>query len=316
LAYIDKKFLNKMPDELEHMEGRSPSWRGKVKDVYDLGDRLLMVFSDRVSAFDEVLADPIPGKGIGLNEMSVLLLGMSGSVYPNHLLRRVDERSMEVVKASRIDLEFVVRGYLYGSAWRAYSRGETTVSGVELPPGLRMADELPEPVLTPTTKSQVGHDEEISAREAISSGLLTQDEWRELEEASLRLYGFYRGVASSRGLMLADAKFEFGRTRNGLIQIDEPPTHDSARIWPSKYYEPGMPQEDHCLDKEFLRAYLRETGCIKCRLPGVVVDQVARRVIGAYKVVAGIARVEDLGLMGLDEVMGLARGELRGGGGL
>jgi phosphoribosylaminoimidazole-succinocarboxamide synthase len=292
----------------------SPSWRGKVKDVYDMGDRLLIVFTDRISAFDEVLPDPIPGKGVALSEMSVLLLGMSRGVYPNHLLRRVDERSVEVVKASRIDLEFIVRGYLYGSAWRAYSRGRTTISGVELPPGLRMADELPEPVLTPTTKSQVGHDEEISARDAVSSGLLTRDEWRELEEASLRLYDFYRRVASSRGLILADAKFEFGRTRDGLIQIDEPPTHDSARIWPSEYYEPGKRQEDHCLDKEFLRAYLREVGCVRCGLPGVVVDQVARRAMGAYRVMAGAARPEDLGLLGLDEVMEAAKGELRSGG--
>ncbi|MDP7982175.1 MAG: phosphoribosylaminoimidazolesuccinocarboxamide synthase [Conexivisphaerales archaeon] len=291
-----------------------PSWRGKVKDVYDLGDRLLMVFTDRISAFDSILPDPIPGKGISLNGMSALLLGMSAGTYPNHFLRKVDDRSMEVLKASRIDLELIVRGYIYGSAWRSYSSGNRMVSGVELPPGLRMADELPEPVLTPTTKSQVGHDEEISAADAIGSGVLTRDEWAEVEEASLKLYEFYARVARSRNLILADAKFEFGRTRDGLIQIDEPPTHDSARIWPIRYYEPGVPQEDHCLDKEFLRSYLKRIGCIQCRLPPVVVDQVARRVRGAYEVISGSSRVEDLGLMGLNEVVELAGRELRSGG--
>ncbi|MGC9191824.1 MAG: phosphoribosylaminoimidazolesuccinocarboxamide synthase [Conexivisphaera sp.] len=293
-----------------------PSWRGKVKDIYDLGDRLLMVFTDRISAFDRVLPDQIPGKGASLSAMSSLLLGMSAGVYPNHFIKTVDECAMEVRKASRIDLELIVRGYIYGSAWRAYSEGRRVISGVELPPGLRMADELPEPVLTPTTKSQVGHDEEISAEDAISSGILTRDEWAEIEEASLRLYEFYRRVAASRGLILADAKFEFGRTPDGIIQIDEPPTHDSARIWPSERYEPGRPQEDSCLDKEFLRSYLRRTGCIDCRLPRVVVDQVARRARGAYEVISGRSRFEDLGLLGLEEVIGLARRELRGGGGI
>ena len=274
----------------------------------------MLVFSDRVSAFDSVLPDPIPGKGESLNRMSALLLGMSSGVYPNHFLRLVDARSMEVVKARRIDLEVIVRGYIYGSAWRAYSEGRRSVSGVELPPGLRLADQLPEPVVTPTTKSQQGHDEEITPREAVEAGIVDRDEWKELEEASLRLYEFYSGVARSRGLILADAKFEFGRVEDRIIQIDEPPTHDSARIWPEAYYEPGRPQEDRCLDKEFLRQYLRSAGCTTCRLPSIVIDQVARRARGAYEVISGYSRVEDLGLLGLEEVISLAGGELRSGG--
>lgn len=281
--------------------------RGKVRDVYDLGDRLVLYHTDRVSAFDVVLEDLVPLKGVYLCALSEYWFRRTARLFPNHLIARTGERTLEVVKAERIDVEWIVRGYLYGSAWRAYSRGARVVSGVELPSGLRLAEELPEPVLTPTTKSESGHDRELTKEEAIGSGLVTRDEWAEIEEACYRLYEFYRREARSRGIIVADVKLEFGRTREGLIQIDEPPTHDSARLWSAEHYEPGKRQEAYCLDKEFLRAYLTRVGYRgegrPPRLPWAVVEQVALRARGAYEVLAGLRSVRDLGLKSLDEVL-------------
>ncbi len=278
------------------------AWRGKVKDVYDYGDDLLLYFTDRISAFDEVLKDEIPEKGRYLCLTSELLLRKGSRVYPNHIVKRIGDRTLLVVRAKRIDIEFIVRGYLYGSAWRAYSSGRRTISGVRLPGGLKIAEKLPGPILTPTTKSTIGHDMEISKEKAIGSGLITVEEWAELEETSLRLYEFYGELFRNRGLILADIKLEFGRTGDGLMMIDEPPTHDSARIWTEKYYEPGRFQEDHCLDKEFLRAYLRISGGAT-RLPAQVIEQIAARVRGSYEILVGRRNVDELGLKGLEEVI-------------
>lgn len=282
--------------------------RGKVRDIYlDGAGRLIFLHTDRISAFDVVMPDLVPYKGVFLNKLSAYWFRRSSGVFPNHFVEEVGDRAFRGVRAERIDIEWVVRGYLYGSAWRAYSKGVRRISGVELPSGLQLAEELPEPVLTPTTKSDTGHDVEISREEAISRRLVARDEWRELEEASLRLYEFYRSEARARGVIVADAKFEFGRLGGSLIQIDEPPTHDSARLWSEKHYSPGRYQESHCLDKEFLRAYLARTGYSGSgpppRLPQEIIDQVALRVRGAYEVIAGKADLESLGLESLEEVM-------------
>lgn len=286
---------------------KNPPKRGKVKDVYDLGDHLILYYTDRVSVFDVVLKDPIPHKGVYLYKLSTFWFNESSHVFPNHLVEDLEMRSIKVVKAERIDLEWIVRGYLYGSAWRAYAKGIRKISGVELPSGLQMAEELPEPILTPTTKSELGHDVEISKEEALARGLLGRDEWNELEEASLKLYEFYSKKARNVGVILADVKLEFGRYKGSLIQIDEPPTHDTARIWSLRHYEPGRPQEPYCLDKEFLRAFLRGIGYTgegePPRLPWPLIEQVALRVRGAYEVLAGKASIHDLKLKGVDEVL-------------
>lgn len=280
--------------------------RGKVKEVYSRNGELLIFFTDRVSAFDVVLEDLVPLKGAFLAKLSALWFEKSASVFPNHFIELVDDRTLLVSRAQRVDIEWIVRGYIYGSMWRAYEKGERIFSGVELPSGLRLAEKLPEPVLTPTTKSDVGHDVEITKEQAISLGLVKRDEWAELEEASLRLYEFYSKEAEKRGIIVADVKLEFGRTREGIIQIDEPPTHDSARLWSAKHYEPGRRQESFCLDKEFLRAYLQRRGYrgegSPPRLPGEIVRQVALRARGAYEVLAGKSSIESLGLRSLEEL--------------
>jgi|GEM_PF-199103 len=281
--------------------------RGKVRDVYDFGSYLLLFHTDRISAFDVVFEDLIPFKGVYLNLLSVYWLKRSMRIFPNHLIEQIDERTMRVAKAERIDIEWIVRGYLYGSAWRAYSRGVRVISGVKLPSGLSLAEELPEPILTPTVKSECGHDYEITREEAVSRGLVSRDEWNVLEEACFKLYEFYCSEAKRVGIIIPDVKFEFGRRDGVLIQIDEPPTHDSARLWSLKHYSPGKFQESHCLDKEFLRAYLIRVGFRgdgpPPKLPRLLIEQIAFRVKGSYEVLTGRRSIDDLKLKSLDEVM-------------
>ncbi|MEM4234943.1 MAG: phosphoribosylaminoimidazolesuccinocarboxamide synthase [Candidatus Methanomethylicaceae archaeon] len=280
--------------------------RGKVRDVYDLGYELLIYHTDRVSAFDVVLPTLIPHKGEYLQKLSVYWMEKSKKVFPNHLISVVDSRTIRVRKAKRIDIEWVVRKYLYGSLWREYSEGKRELYGIKLPSGLRKAEELPSPIITPTTKVETGHDQAITKREALDGGLVDKDTWDALEEASIKLYEFYEQEARARGLIIPDFKLEFGRIGDELIQIDEPPTHDSARIWNSRYYRVGEAQEGHCLDKEFLRECLRRMGFHgegeAPTLPHIVVGEVEKRCIGAYKVLAEGENIETLGLLSVDAI--------------
>jgi len=283
-----------------------PPRRGKVRDVYDLGDELLILTTDRISAFDVVYPTLIPHKGRSLHALSEYWFKETKDVIPNHFLESVDDRSMKVLKAERIDVEWVCRAYLYGSAWRAYRDGARSVSGVELPDGLVMAEELPEVIITPTTKSESGHDTEISKAQAIEEGLVTVDEWNELEEATYKLFEFYRSTARSRGFIIPDFKLEFGRRDGRLIQIDEPPTHDSARYWAEASYEPGRGQEATCLDKEFLRKCLRRMGYTgdgpPPEIPSPVVREVSKRCVASYQVISGQKTLADFDLKNVDEV--------------
>ena len=284
-----------------------PPRQGKVRDVYDLGEEMLIVTTDRVSAFDVVYPTLIPHKGESLHALSVHWFRRTGHLFPNHFEEAVDGRTMRVLKAERIDVEWVCRAYLYGSAWRAYRNGTRVISGVELPDGLVMAEELPEVILTPTTKSETGHDRELTRGEAIDVGLVTRDEWMELEEATYRLFEFYRSEARRRGFIIPDFKLEFGRHSDRLIQIDEPPTHDSARFWAEEFYEAGRPQEARCLDKEFLREYLRRIGYTGDGPPpeiaAPVVREVSKRCVASYEVLSGEKVLADFDLMTVDEVM-------------
>jgi phosphoribosylaminoimidazole-succinocarboxamide synthase len=288
-------------------DGNPSPRRGKIRDVYDMGGHMLIVTTDRISAYDVVYPTLIPHKGESLHALSEFWFKETQSVFPNHFMEALDGRTMKVVKARRVDVEWVCRAYLYGSAWRAYSKGARVISGVELPDGLVMAEELPEVILTPTTKEESGHDMEISRGEAIEAGLVTRDEWDQLEKATFRLFDKYRGVAKGRGLIIPDFKLEFGRLGDGLIQIDEPPTHDSARFWAQKFYEPGRPQEATCLDKEFLRSYLRRIGYMGDGeppvIPGPVVREVSKRCVASYEVISGKANLGDFDLMTVDQVM-------------
>lgn len=281
--------------------------RGKVRDVYDLGDELLIYHTDRISAFDVVMPTLIPHKGESLLKLSIYWMENSRQVFPNHLIGVVDSRTIRVKKAKRIDIEWVVRKYLYGSLWRAYKEGRRNMYGLQFPDGLRMADELPDPVITPTTKADVGHDEEISKEEAIAKGLVDRETWGILEEATLKLYEFYEVEAKRRGIIIPDFKIEFGTVDGELIQIDEPPTHDSARMWSIEHYKPGEPQEKHCLDKEFLRECLRRMGFSgegqPPELPQQVVREISKRCMGAYSVISGAATIRDLRLASVDEIL-------------
>jgi phosphoribosylaminoimidazole-succinocarboxamide synthase len=288
------------------IEGAEPR-RGKVRDVYDLGEEMLIVTTDRISAYDVVFPTLIPHKGESINRLSEFWFNKTQRLIPNHFIRAEDPRTMRVRKAQRIDIEFVCRAYLYGSAWRAYRDGARTVSGVRLPGGLQMAEKLPEVILTPTTKAEAGHDMELSGSDAIDRRLVTRDEWKELEEATLKLFDSYQRHARRRGIIIPDFKLEFGRLSDELIQIDEPPSHDSARFWAEKFYEPGRPQEAHCLDKEFLRAYLRGVGYMgdgpAPEIPAPFVKQVSMRCVASYEVLSGASTLNDFDLKTVDEVM-------------
>ncbi|MGQ9759939.1 MAG: phosphoribosylaminoimidazolesuccinocarboxamide synthase, partial [Candidatus Methanomethylicaceae archaeon] len=280
--------------------------RGKVRDVYDLEDKLLIFHTDRISAFDVVLPTLIPHKGEYLQKICVFWLERSRKIFPNHLLSVIDNRTIKVKKAKRIDIEWVVRKYLYGSLWREYNEGRRELYGIALPQGLRKAEELPSPIITPTTKVDVGHDQALTKRSAIEGGLIDKDTWDILEEASIKLFEFYEREAKERGLIIPDFKLEFGWAGDELIQIDEPPTHDSARIWASKYYKVGETQEGHCLDKEFLRECLRRMGFRgegnAPVLPQIVVGEVEKRCIGAYRVLVEGAKIEDLRLLSVEDI--------------
>jgi phosphoribosylaminoimidazole-succinocarboxamide synthase len=290
------------------LEGREPFHKGKVRDVYEEdSSELLIVATDRISAFDRIMPKGIPYKGVALTKLSEFWFLKTRHIFKNHFIAIFNERTIRARKAKRIDIEWIARAYLYGSAWRAYSRGAREISGVRLPSGLQLAEELPEIVLTPTTKSEVGHDLELSKSEAIARKLASNDEWRELEEATFRLFEYYKKEASVRGIIIPDFKLEFGRLEDELIQIDEPPTHDSSRFWSKEKYKVGEKQEKYCLDKEFLRDYLLRKGFTGDGeipdLPELVIDQISKRCTGAYEVLSGNREIGTLNLLSVDEVL-------------
>ncbi|MDA4131068.1 MAG: phosphoribosylaminoimidazolesuccinocarboxamide synthase [Thaumarchaeota archaeon] len=282
--------------------------RGKVRDVYDEDDQLLIVATDRISAFDVVMPKGIEGKGVALTKLSEFWFLKTAHVFPNHFISKYDDRTLRVKKANRIDIEWIVRAYLYGSAWRAYSKGAREISGVKIPGGLQLAEELPEIIMTPTTKSDVGHDQELSKEEALNRKLVSLDEWNELEEGTYRLFEYYKREARLKGIIIPDFKLEFGRLgKDELIQIDEPPTHDSARFWSMDKYKVGEKQEKNCLDKEFLRDFLLRKGFSGegevPDLPEIVLSQISKRCIGAFQVLSGQKTLDSLGLLSVDEVL-------------
>ncbi len=290
-----------------NLKGKTLFRKGKVRDVYVEDSELLIVATDRISAFDRVMPKGIPSKGASLTKLSEFWFQKTRHIFKNHFISRLDERTLRVKKAQRIDIEWIARAYLYGSAWRAYSKGSRVISGVTLPSGLRLAEELPEIVLTPTTKSEEGHDQELSKQQAIQSGLVDSDTWSELEEATYKLFEFYKREALVKGIIIPDFKLEYGKIGDEPIQIDEPPTHDSARFWSKEKYVVGEKQEKHCLDKEFLRDYLLRNGFSGegaiPELPEMVIDQISKRCKGAFEVLSGARTLESLGLLSVDDVV-------------
>lgn len=243
-------------------KGQTGFYRGKVRDVYYFGDKMAMVASDRISAFDVVLPRAIPDKGRVLNLIAALNLEATKDLVPNWVIQTPDPNVTIGFKCEPFPVEMVVRGYLSGHAAREYKAGKRSVCGVPLPDGLRESDKLPSPIITPTTKAKVGHDEDISREEILRRGLVSPEDYAKLEEYTLRLFKRGSELAAKRGLILVDTKYEFGKQGGKIYLIDEIHTPDSSRYFYADGYEQrqkaGEPQKQ--LSKEFVRQWLIENG--------------------------------------------------------
>jgi phosphoribosylaminoimidazole-succinocarboxamide synthase len=275
---------------------------GKVREMFDLGDRLLMVASDRISAYDVVMPNGIPRKGEVLTLFSHFWFDRAADLVPNHLLSKADEplpeavqphadqigrRAMVVKKAQPLAIECVVRGYLAGSGWKEYQK-QGTVCGISLPDGLENSSQLPEPIFTPATKAEEGHDENISFDEAVN--IVGKNVAEQARELSIKLYMRGRDHAAEKGIIIADTKFEFGIFEGELILIDEVLTPDSSRFWPADLYAPGRSQPS--FDKQFVRDYLETLDWDKTppgpELPAEIVQKTSEKYIEAYTRVTGL----------------------------
>ncbi|MBA2517373.1 MAG: phosphoribosylaminoimidazolesuccinocarboxamide synthase [Solirubrobacterales bacterium] len=269
--------------------------RGKVRELYELGDDLLMVASDRISTYDAVHPTPIPDKGRVLTGLSVLWFGLTGDIVPNHLLSATDEvpddlrsRGLRVRRLSMLPVECVVRGYITGSGWKDYN-ATGSVSGIRLPDGLYESAQLPEPIFTPSTKADEGHDEAIDfARAAELAG--SEELASRLRDVSIAVYERVAAFARARGVILADTKFEFGLDPDGVLVLgDEVCTPDSSRFWPVEGYAPGRSQPS--FDKQFVRDWASGTGWDKAPpappIPDEVVAATRDRYVRAYELLAG-----------------------------
>ncbi len=279
--------------------GLTPSARGKVRDIYDLGEKLLIVATDRLSAFDVVLPTPIPDKGRVLTQLSLFWFDLLKDIIPNHVLSATEfpapfdnfkeelaGRSMVVRKTKPLPVECVVRGYVSGSGWKDY-RVTGRICGIALPRGLRESDRLPEPIFTPATKAESGHDENISFEQAAS--LISKELAERVRVVSMELYRRAAAYAEPRGIIVADTKFEFGLLNGDLMWIDEALTPDSSRFWPAAHYSPGGPQPS--FDKQFVRDYLERMQWPKTppgpELPPEVVSATRDKYREAYRILTG-----------------------------
>lgn len=282
-----------------NLEGARFLSRGKVRDLYEIGGDLLLIASDRLSAFDVVLPTPIPDKGRVLTQLSLFWFNLLRDVIPNHVITTTDfpaalaahknileGRTMLCRKTEPIPIECVVRGYLAGSGWKDYQK-TGAVCGIPLPKGLRDSDALPEPIFTPATKATSGHDENISIEQA--GGIIGKPLAERLRDISLEIYRRAVAYAQPRGIMLADTKFEFGLIGDELIWIDEALTPDSSRFWPAAAYQPGHAQPS--FDKQYVRDYLEQIGWNKQPpgpvLPPEVVTQTRAKYREAYQRLTG-----------------------------
>ncbi|MEO0091644.1 MAG: phosphoribosylaminoimidazolesuccinocarboxamide synthase [candidate division WOR-3 bacterium] len=275
--------------------------KGKVRDVYDLSDKLLIIATDRISAFDVVLNDGIPNKGIVLNELSCFWFNFTKDIIKNHLITNdvssyptelnkyaeiLRSRSMLVKKTKPLPVECIVRGYISGSAWKEYLK-DGSVSGTRLPKGLKESEKLPEPIFTPSTKAETGHDENISEQQMID--IVGKETTNIIKEACLKIYQKASQYAESRGIIIADTKMEFGLFDDKIILIDELLTPDSSRFWDMAEYQPGRSQNS--FDKQYIRDYLESINWDKNppapRLPAEVIAKTAEKYQIAYKKILG-----------------------------
>jgi phosphoribosylaminoimidazole-succinocarboxamide synthase len=279
--------------------GIAPIARGKVRDIYDLGDELLIVATDRLSAFDVVMPTPIPDKGRVLTQLSLFWFSLLQNIIPNHVISSTNfpapfdahadalaGRSMVVKKTQPLPIECVVRGYISGSGWKDY-QATGKICGIALPAGLRESDRLSEPIFTPASKATSGHDENISFEQA--SAAIGKNLAERVRNVSLEIYRQAAAYAEPRGVILADTKFEFGMLRDELIWIDEALTPDSSRFWPADQYKPGGAQPS--FDKQFVRDYLERIRWPKTppgpELPEDVVAATRAKYRQAFRILAG-----------------------------
>jgi phosphoribosylaminoimidazole-succinocarboxamide synthase len=267
--------------------------KGKVRDIYQTDDNLLLVVTDRISAFDYVLPDPIPSKGVCLNQLSKFWFDYTKNIVPNHMIsteiddfpdelknhrESLEYRSMLVKKTKVIPIECIVRGYISGSAWKSYQKDQT-VCGIKLPGGLKESEKFDEPLFTPSTKAETGHDINISFEKMVE--LVGKDVSEQIQDFSLKLYNTASEYARKRGIIIADTKFEFGKFNNEIILIDEALTPDSSRFWPADKYEPGKSQPS--FDKQFVRDYLNSTDWDKNSAPPHLPEEVIKETQKKYK---------------------------------
>ncbi|GGB77375.1 phosphoribosylaminoimidazolesuccinocarboxamide synthase [Dyadobacter sediminis] len=254
--------MNSIPETNFQFPGQTGFYKGKVRDVYSFEKRLVMVATDRISAFDVILPRAIPYKGQVLNQIAAHFLNATADIVPNWLLEVPDPNVSIGLKCQAYPVEMVVRGYLAGHAWREYAAGKRSVCGVSLPDGLKENDRLPQPIITPTTKAHEGHDEDISREQILEQGLVSEDEYEQLEKYTLALFARGTEMAADQGLILVDTKYEFGQLDNVVYLIDEIHTPDSSRYFYKDIYgenqQKGLPQKQ--LSKEFVREWLIENG--------------------------------------------------------
>lgn len=246
-----------------HFEGQKNVYHGKVRDVYNINDeKLVMVATDRISAFDVVLPEGIPFKGQILNQIASKFLDLTSDIVPNWKLSTPDPMVTVGTKCEPFPVEMIIRGYLTGSSWRSYKAGAREICGVKIPEGMKEHQKFPQPIITPTTKAAEGHDEDISKEEIIKRGLISAEDYAQIEEITYKLFQRGTEVAAKRGLILVDTKYEFGKKDGKIILIDEIHTPDSSRYFYSEGYEErfkkGEPQRQ--LSKEFVREWLMANG--------------------------------------------------------
>lgn len=277
-------------------------YRGKVRDTYRYGDRLILITTDRISAFDYILKQPIPFKGQVLNQLAAYFFEHTADVVPNAVLDVPDPNVTLALQCTPFPIEFVVRGYLAGHAWREYKAGKRELCGKALPGGLKQNSKLPEPILTPATKAAEGHDEDVSREEAIEREIISAEDFDTLEDMALRLFERGTQMAAEHGLILVDTKYEFGRTTDGrIVLIDEVHTPDSSRYFYADTYEDLLRRDEpqRQLSKEFVREWLMahdfqgKEGQVLPDLPDDFRVEVSHRYIELYETVTGQTFVPD-----------------------
>ncbi|MBS1507526.1 MAG: phosphoribosylaminoimidazolesuccinocarboxamide synthase [Bacteroidetes bacterium] len=289
-------------------KGQTGFYRGKVRDVYYFGEKMAMVATDRISAFDVVLPRAIPDKGRVLNQIAAFNLYATRDVVPNWVLATPDPNVTIGLRCEPFPVEMVIRGYLAGHAWREYKAGKRKICGVPLPEGLKENDRLPQPIITPTTKATVGHDEDISKEDIIARGIVTKEEYKQMEDYSYRLFAIGTELAAQRSLILVDTKYEFGKHKNNIYLIDEVHTPDSSRYFYKDGYERRQRanESQKQLSKEFVRQWLIENGFQgkEGQTPPQMSDEIIKIISDRYKELYRQVIGESIGEIDYSKILG------------